>query len=136
MATAATDQGPPAGGRYATIHPIMNDIFGQRGGLRWDFLVTKIKGQPFKDQGYFYVPGDSNENKPMVGAEEEEVAKMGCPSLGEHTQIEVVIEESYEFKVSQTADRLNFRHRPAPPLILISAISLFLGVCVCAESHK
>lgn len=38
----------------------------------------------------------------MVGAEEEEVAKMGCPSLGEHTQIEVVIEESYEFKVSCT----------------------------------
>lgn len=25
---------------------------------------------------------------------------MGCPSLGEHTQVEVVIEESYEFKVS------------------------------------
>lgn len=43
--------------------------------------------------------GDSNENKPLVGAEEEEVAKMGCPSLGEHTQVEVVIEESYEFKV-------------------------------------
>lgn len=43
--------------------------------------------------------GDSNENKPAVGAEEEEVAKMGCPSLGEHTQVEVVIEESYEFKV-------------------------------------
>lgn len=45
-------------------------------------------------------PGDSNENKPAVGAEDEEVAKMGCPSLGEHTQVEVVIEESYEFKVS------------------------------------
>lgn len=45
-------------------------------------------------------PGDSNENKPLVGAEEEEVAKMGCPSLGEHTQVEVIIEESYEFKVS------------------------------------
>lgn len=44
--------------------------------------------------------GDSNENKPLVGAEDEEVAKMGCPSLGEHTQLEVVIEESYEFKVS------------------------------------
>lgn len=52
--------------------------------------------------GYFYVPGDSNENKPTVGAEEEEVAKMGCPSLGEHTQMEVVIEESYEFKVAFT----------------------------------
>ncbi|XP_077962534.1 sodium/calcium exchanger 1 isoform X1 [Gasterosteus aculeatus] len=42
--------------------------------------------------------GDSNENKPLVGAEDEEVAKMGCPSLGEHTQVEVIIEESYEFK--------------------------------------
>ncbi|XP_023821607.1 sodium/calcium exchanger 1 isoform X1 [Oryzias latipes] len=42
--------------------------------------------------------GDSNENKPLVGAEEEEVAKMGCPSLGEHKQLEVIIEESYEFK--------------------------------------
>ena len=36
------------------------------------------------------------------------VAKMGCPSLGEHTQVEVLIEESYEFKVS-----------------------LFVCVCVC-----
>lgn len=52
------------------------------------------------------VPGDSNENKPLVGAEEEEVAKMGCPSLGEHTQLEVVIEESYEFKVGL------FQHKP------------------------
>jgi len=44
--------------------------------------------------------GDSNDNKPAVVAEEEEVAKMGCPSLGEHTKMEVVIEESYEFKVN------------------------------------
>uniref|UniRef100_A0A3B3BNR2 Solute carrier family 8 member 4b n=1 Tax=Oryzias melastigma TaxID=30732 RepID=A0A3B3BNR2_ORYME len=48
--------------------------------------------------------GDSNENKPVVGAEEEEVAKMGCPSLGEHKQLEVIIEESYEFK--STVDKL------------------------------
>uniref|UniRef100_A0AAY4A9A5 Calx-beta domain-containing protein n=1 Tax=Denticeps clupeoides TaxID=299321 RepID=A0AAY4A9A5_9TELE len=48
--------------------------------------------------------GDSNDNKPLVGAEEEEVAKMGCPSLGEHTKLEVVIEESYEFK--STVDKL------------------------------
>ncbi|XP_048884980.1 sodium/calcium exchanger 1-like isoform X1 [Brienomyrus brachyistius] len=48
--------------------------------------------------------GDSNENKPAVGAEEEEVAKMGCPSLGEHTRLEIVIEESYEFK--NTVDKL------------------------------
>uniref|UniRef100_A0A4W4DXG5 Calx-beta domain-containing protein n=1 Tax=Electrophorus electricus TaxID=8005 RepID=A0A4W4DXG5_ELEEL len=48
--------------------------------------------------------GDSNDNKPAVGIEEEEVAKMGCPSLGEHTKLEVVIEESYEFK--NTVDKL------------------------------
>ncbi|XP_030635709.1 solute carrier family 8 member 4b isoform X3 [Chanos chanos] len=46
----------------------------------------------------------SNENKPAVGVEEEEVAKMGCPSLGEHTRLEVIIEESYEFK--STVDKL------------------------------
>ncbi|MEQ2195553.1 Sodium/calcium exchanger 1 [Xenoophorus captivus] len=50
--------------------------------------------------------GDSNENKPLVGAEEEEVAKMGCPSLGEHTQLEVIIEESYEFKEESGEERL------------------------------
>ncbi|XP_069036330.1 solute carrier family 8 member 4a [Lepisosteus oculatus] len=48
--------------------------------------------------------GDSNENRPAVGVEEEEVAKMGCPSLGEHTRLEVIIEESYEFK--STVDKL------------------------------
>ncbi|XP_061091720.1 solute carrier family 8 member 4a isoform X10 [Conger conger] len=36
--------------------------------------------------------------------EDDEVAKMGCPSLGEHTRLEVVIEESYEFK--STVDKL------------------------------
>ncbi|XP_061091713.1 solute carrier family 8 member 4a isoform X3 [Conger conger] len=47
---------------------------------------------------------DSNENKPVMGVEDDEVAKMGCPSLGEHTRLEVVIEESYEFK--STVDKL------------------------------
>lgn len=48
---------------------------------------------------YVCTVGDSNENKPEIGADDEEVAKMGCPSLGEHIRLEVVIEESYEFKV-------------------------------------
>ncbi|XP_060791183.1 solute carrier family 8 member 4a isoform X4 [Neoarius graeffei] len=47
---------------------------------------------------------NSNDNKPAVGIEEEEVAKMGCPCLGEHIKLEVVIEESYEFK--NTVDKL------------------------------
>ncbi|XP_029924702.1 solute carrier family 8 member 4a isoform X3 [Myripristis murdjan] len=49
-----------------------------------------------------FAPGDSNDNKTVVGL--EDVAKMGCPCLGEHTKLEVVIEESYEFK--NTVDKL------------------------------
>lgn len=64
---------------------------------------------------YRPVLGDSNENKPMVGAEEEEVAKMGCPSLGEHTQMEVVIEESYEFKVSFPPETMDDIFLGLPP---------------------
>nr|XP_033809491.1 sodium/calcium exchanger 1-like isoform X1 [Geotrypetes seraphini] len=45
-------------------------------------------------------PEDSNENKPV----EEEIVRMGCPTLGEHRKLEVVIEESYEFK--STVDKL------------------------------
>ncbi|XP_078518277.1 sodium/calcium exchanger 1-like isoform X2 [Lissotriton helveticus] len=37
-------------------------------------------------------------------ARRADIARMGCPSLGEHTRLEVVIEESYEFK--STVDKL------------------------------
>lgn len=50
---------------------------------------------------------EPNESKATVGAEDEKVAKMGCPSLGEHIRLEVVIEESYEFKVT-VAKMLDF----------------------------
>lgn len=39
----------------------------------------------------------------QMSAEEEEarrIAEMGKPILGEHSRLEVVIEESYEFKVN------------------------------------
>lgn len=58
----------------------------------------------------FLPTGDSNDNKPVVGIEEEEVAKMGCPSLGEHTKLEVVIEESYEFKVTSKNKKKKGQH--------------------------
>ncbi|XP_063058507.1 solute carrier family 8 member 4a [Engraulis encrasicolus] len=48
--------------------------------------------------------GDTNDNKTAAPVGEEDVAKMGCPSLGEHIKLEVVIEESYEFK--NTVDKL------------------------------
>ncbi|XP_060941535.1 solute carrier family 8 member 4a isoform X1 [Limanda limanda] len=46
--------------------------------------------------------GDTNDNKTALGP--EDISKMGCPCLGEHTKLEVVIEESYEFK--STVDKL------------------------------
>ncbi|XP_067884368.1 sodium/calcium exchanger 1-like isoform X1 [Heterodontus francisci] len=49
--------------------------------------------------------GDSNDNRPVtVEDEEETVAKLGCPCLGEVVKMEIVIEESYEFK--STVDKL------------------------------
>ncbi|XP_072293807.1 sodium/calcium exchanger 1-like, partial [Eucyclogobius newberryi] len=70
--------------------------------------------------------GDSNENKPPVGAEEEEVAKMGCPSLGENTTVEVVIEESYEFK--RAVDELVCRSKQNTVDKLIKKTNLALVV--------
>lgn len=55
----------------------------------------------------------------QLSAEEEEarrIAEMGKPILGEHSRLEVVIEESYEFKV----------------LCTISFI-LFLCLCISGE---
>ncbi|XP_030642081.1 sodium/calcium exchanger 1b isoform X10 [Chanos chanos] len=54
---------------------------------------------------------ETNETKdmqsyPLTGQEEEErrIAEMGKPTLGDHVKLEVIIEESYEFK--NTVDKL------------------------------
>ncbi|KAM4694507.1 sodium/calcium exchanger 1 isoform 1-T1 [Discoglossus pictus] len=50
---------------------------------------------------------EENEDKqPLTSKEEEErrIAEMGRPILGEHTKLEIIIEESYEFK--STVDKL------------------------------
>ncbi|XP_073338054.1 sodium/calcium exchanger 1b isoform X10 [Pagrus major] len=47
----------------------------------------------------------TNENNPLLGDEEERrIAEMGRPMLGDHVKLEVIIEESYEFK--NTVDKL------------------------------
>ncbi|XP_063774143.1 sodium/calcium exchanger 1 isoform X9 [Pseudophryne corroboree] len=61
-----------------------------RGGMKGDFTIT-----------------EKNEEKlPLTSKEEEErrIADMGRPVLGEHTKLEIIIEESYEFK--STVDKL------------------------------
>ncbi|XP_063299720.1 sodium/calcium exchanger 1 isoform X2 [Pelobates fuscus] len=49
---------------------------------------------------------ENEEKHPLTSKEEEErrIAEMGRPVLGEHTKLEIIIEESYEFK--STVDKL------------------------------
>ncbi|XP_075964637.1 sodium/calcium exchanger 3 isoform X4 [Anarhichas minor] len=52
------------------------------------------------------IAGDHDAKYPMTSDEEEarRIAEMGKPVLGEHSKLEVIIEESYEFK--STVDKL------------------------------
>ncbi|KAF4084530.1 hypothetical protein AMELA_G00129620 [Ameiurus melas] len=49
---------------------------------------------------------EKEEAEPLTGEDEEErrIAEMGKPMLGEHVKLEIIIEESYEFK--NTVDKL------------------------------
>ncbi|XP_075391914.1 sodium/calcium exchanger 1 isoform X3 [Tenrec ecaudatus] len=57
-------------------------------------------------QGGFTITEECDDKQPLTSKEEEErrIAEMGRPILGEHTTLEVIIEESYEFK--STVDKL------------------------------
>ncbi|XP_050002119.1 sodium/calcium exchanger 1 isoform X2 [Alexandromys fortis] len=52
------------------------------------------------------ISDEYDDKQPLTSKEEEErrIAEMGRPILGEHTKLEVIIEESYEFK--STVDKL------------------------------
>ncbi|XP_072491899.1 sodium/calcium exchanger 1 isoform X8 [Notamacropus eugenii] len=66
-----------------------------RRGMKGGFTITgKSRYEEFDDK------------QPLTSKEEEErrIAEMGRPILGEHTKLEVIIEESYEFK--STVDKL------------------------------
>lgn len=71
---------------------------------------------------FLCLPTEGGEGQ--MSTEEEEarrIAEMGKPILGEHSRLEVVIEESYEFKVlirlfSSTAP---FRSSPVPAVSLL-----------------
>ncbi|XP_006882392.1 PREDICTED: sodium/calcium exchanger 1-like isoform X2 [Elephantulus edwardii] len=57
-------------------------------------------------KGGFTITDECDDKQPLTSKEEEErrIAEMGRPILGEHTKLEVIIEESYEFK--STVDKL------------------------------
>ncbi|XP_058407349.1 sodium/calcium exchanger 1 isoform X1 [Diceros bicornis minor] len=57
-------------------------------------------------KGGFTITEECDDKQPLTSKEEEErrIAEMGRPILGEHSKLEVIIEESYEFK--STVDKL------------------------------
>lgn len=67
-----------------------------------------------------------DDKQPLTSKEEEErrIAEMGRPILGEHTKLEVIIEESYEFKVClPTLPTGEARPILKPRLLIVLAIS-------------
>ncbi|XP_045436639.1 sodium/calcium exchanger 1 isoform X13 [Pipistrellus kuhlii] len=65
-----------------------------------------MKALLLNELGGFTITEECDDKQPLTSKEEEErrIAEMGRPILGEHTKLEVIIEESYEFK--STVDKL------------------------------
>ncbi|KAH0622818.1 hypothetical protein JD844_025523 [Phrynosoma platyrhinos] len=68
--------------------------------------MSEKKALLLNELGGFTITEENEEKLPLTSKEEEErrIAEMGRPILGEHTKLEVIIEESYEFK--STVDKL------------------------------
>ncbi|XP_056681329.1 sodium/calcium exchanger 1 isoform X3 [Monodelphis domestica] len=97
---------------------VLDEPIWLRRGKKGDFTLT---GKSLYDQPVFRkvhvrerpLPStiinfaeECDDKQPLTSKEEEErrIAEMGRPILGEHTKLEVIIEESYEFK--STVDKL------------------------------
>ncbi|XP_042531311.1 sodium/calcium exchanger 1 isoform X1 [Dipodomys spectabilis] len=65
-----------------------------------------MKALLLNELGGFTLTEEGDVKKPLTSKEEEKrrIAELGRPVLGEHTRLEVIIEESYEFK--NTVDKL------------------------------
>ncbi|XP_038846511.1 sodium/calcium exchanger 1-like isoform X9 [Salvelinus namaycush] len=63
-------------------------------------------GKCDNDMGGFTIHKEVEEVVPLTGVDDEEqrIADMGRPTLGDHVKLEIIIEESYEFK--NTVDKL------------------------------
>ncbi|XP_013206805.1 sodium/calcium exchanger 1 isoform X3 [Microtus ochrogaster] len=68
--------------------------------------MSEKKAGLLSELGGFTLTDEYDDKQPLTSKEEEErrIAEMGRPILGEHTKLEVIIEESYEFK--STVDKL------------------------------
>ncbi|XP_053316129.1 sodium/calcium exchanger 1 isoform X2 [Spea bombifrons] len=68
--------------------------------------MSEKKALLLNELGDFTITEENEDKHPLTSKEEEErrIAEMGRPVLGEHTKLEIIIEESYEFK--STVDKL------------------------------
>ncbi|XP_054976328.1 sodium/calcium exchanger 1 isoform X6 [Sorex araneus] len=68
--------------------------------------MSEKKALLLSELGGFTLTDEYDDRQPLTSKEEEErrIAELGRPVLGEHTRLEVIIEESYEFK--STVDKL------------------------------
>ncbi|XP_059810832.1 sodium/calcium exchanger 3 isoform X27 [Hypanus sabinus] len=68
--------------------------------------MSSQKALLLRDLGAFMITDEEDANRKLTIEEEEakRIAEMGKPILGEHPKLEVIIEESYEFK--STVDKL------------------------------
>ncbi|XP_064302656.1 sodium/calcium exchanger 1 isoform X2 [Phalacrocorax carbo] len=97
---------------------VLGDPVWLRRGVKGGFTITEKlwKGKPIfrkvQDRDHplpctvVTIQEENEEKQPLTSKEEEErrIAELGRPVLGEHTKLEIIIEESYEFK--NTVDKL------------------------------
>ncbi|XP_010224332.1 PREDICTED: sodium/calcium exchanger 1 isoform X3 [Tinamus guttatus] len=91
---------------------VLEDPVWLRRGVKGGFTITGTDFRPRRaapapvHERVLCLAEENEEKQPLTSKEEEErrIAEMGRPVLGEHAKLEVIIEESYEFK--NTVDKL------------------------------
>nr|XP_033795029.1 sodium/calcium exchanger 1 isoform X2 [Geotrypetes seraphini] len=104
--------------KQSSFFLVLGEPIWIRRGMKGDFTIT---GKVLNGKAIFRkvhsrehpipstvinIAEENEEKQPLTSKEEEErrIAEMGRPVLGEHVKLEVIIEESYEFK--STVDKL------------------------------
>ncbi|XP_030051774.1 sodium/calcium exchanger 1 isoform X2 [Microcaecilia unicolor] len=104
--------------KQSSFFLVLGEPIWIRRGMKGDFTITgkvlngkaifrKVHSREHPIPSTVINIAEENEDKqPLTSKEEEErrIAEMGRPVLGEHVKLEVIIEESYEFK--STVDKL------------------------------
>nr|XP_032640338.1 sodium/calcium exchanger 1 isoform X10 [Chelonoidis abingdonii] len=104
--------------KECSFYLVLEEPIWLRRGMKGGFTITGklLNGKPVFRKVHardhpvpstvISIQEENEEKQPLTSKEEEErrIAEMGRPVLGEHSKLEVIIEESYEFK--NTVDKL------------------------------